>query len=337
MPHSTRHPSPPPSSHNIIPSKASHSGHKTAASAATATAALAAVPFDPTGIALLTAVGSGTMALGGLAYHSGHKTVHLIEDRVARHRAKKAANHASSDSRILVLSYPRANNIPTTGTTDLQIELESCIRRLSCSVTGVVVAGTMSFVLPTFLLGVALNSAELIFQARRLHHLTGLAEATGGVDHYLSSKDITFQVISGILIKSAVQICTLGADVDTVIEGLAQLLVSAEVVVDPALIPDTWEEAGHIGELYNGLTAHDFLQSTGEIAEEPANFVAGLLGYQEIPPWGSGASEGDITAIGAANSLVDLTTGKLVEDPTHEVLNFASRLGKRFGWRGRGR
>ena len=336
MPHSNRHIPPPPSSHNTIPSKACHSSRKTAASAATATAALAAVPFDPTGIALLTAVGSGTIALCGFAYHSGHRTVKVVEDRVARHRAKKAANHASSDSQ-LVLSHPQASNIPTTGTTDLQTELESCIRRLSCSITGVVVTGTMTFVLPTFLLGVALNSAELIFQARRLHHLTSVAEATGGVDHYLSSTDITFQVISGILIKSAVLVCTLGADVDTVIEGLAQLFVSAEVVIDPALIPDTWEEAAHIGELYNGLTAHDFLQSTGHIAEEPANFVAGLLGYQEMPTWGSGASEGDVTAIGAANALVDLTTGKLVEDPTHEILGFASRLGRRFGWRGRGR
>lgn len=337
MPHSNKHLPPPPSSHNTIPSKASLSGHKTAASAATATAALAAVPFDPTGIALLTAVGSGTIALGGLAYHSGHKTVKVIEDRVARHRAKKAANHASSHSQILVLSHPRANNIPTTGTTDLQIELENCIRRLSCSITGVVVTGTVTFVLPTFLLGVALNSAELIFQARRLHHLTGLAEATGGVDHYLSSTDITFQVISGILIKSAVLICTLGADVDTVIDGLAQLLVSAEVVLEPALIPDTWEEAAHIDELYNGSTAHELLQFTGHMAEEPANFVAGILGYQELPTWGTGASEGDVTAIGAANALVDLTTGKLVEDPTHEVLDFASRLGRRFGWRGGGK
>lgn len=337
MPHSIRHLPPPPSSHNTIPSKESHSGRKTAASAATATAALAAVPFDPTGIALLTAVGSGTIALGGLAYHSGHKTVKVVEDRVARHRAKKAANHASSDSQILVLSHPQASNIPTTGTSDLQTELESCIRRLSCSITGVVVTGTMTFVLPHFLLGVALNSSELIFQARRLHHLTGLAKATGGVDHYLSSTDITFQVISGILIKSAVLVCTLGADVDTVIEGLAQLFVSAEVVVDPALIPDTWQEAAHIDELYNGLTAHDFLQSTGHIAEEPANLVAGLLGYPEVPTWASGASEGDVTAIGTANALVDLTTGKLVEDPTHEILNFASRLNRRFGWRGRGR
>ena len=337
MPQSNTHLPPPTPSHNTNPSKASHSGNKTAASAATATAAFAAIPFDPTGIAFLTAVTTGTVALGGFAYHSGHKTAKVVEDRVARHRAKKAANHASSNSQILVLSHPRANNIPTTGTTDLQTELESCIRRLSCSITGVVVTGTMAFVLPTFLLGVALNSTELIFQARRLHHLTGLAEATGGVDHYLSSTDITFQVISGILIKSAVLVCTLGADVDTVIEGLAQLLVSAEVVVDQALIPDTWKEAAHIDELYNGFTAHDFLHFTGHVAAEPANFVAGLLGYQEMPTWGSGASEGDVTAIGAANVVVDLTTGKVVEDPTHEILDFASRLGRRFGSSGRGR
>lgn len=337
MPHSKRDLPSPPSTNSGITTKSSHSGRKTSASAATATAALVAAPFDPTGIALLTAVGSGTLALGGLAYHSGHKAVRLVEGKVARHRAKKAgaANQASSDNQTLVLSHRPANNISTTSTVDLQTELESCIRRLSCSVTGVVVTGSMTFVLPHFLLGVALNSAELIYQARRLHHLTTIAEAKGGVNRYISSTDITFQVMSGILIKSAILLCTLGADVDTVIEGFAQLLVSAEVSVDPTLIPDTWEKADRISELYNGLTANEFLHSTGEIAGEPANLVAGLLGYEEMPTWQSGASMGDVTKIGAANVLVDLATGRLIKDPTHEVLDFASRLGRRFGWKGR--
>ena len=193
----------------------------------------------------------------------------------------------------------------------------------------------MSFVLPSSLLGVALNSAQLIAHARRLHQLTTIAEARGGVDRYISSTDITFQVLSGILIKSATLLCTLGTDVDIAIDGFAQLLVSAEVDVDPALIPETWTEAGHIGELYNGLTADGFLHSTGQVAEEPAHLVAGLLGYQEIPTWQSGASTIDVAEIGAANVFVDLATGKVVEDPTHEVLDFASRLGRRFGWRGR--
>ena len=338
MPYSNRDLPPPPSSNDKIPAKASHSGRKTSASAATATAALVAVPLDPTGVALLTFVGSGTMAVGGLAYDSGHKAVHLIEDRVTRHRAKKAgtSKQASSDSQILALSDPRANYLPTIDSVDLPTELESCIRRLSGSITGVVVSGSMSFILPPFLLGLALNSTQLMFQARRLHHLTTIANARGGVDRYLSSTDLTFQVISGILIKSALLLFTLGTEVDTVIEGFAQLLVSAEVVLDPALIPSTWEQAGHIGGLYDELTAHEFLHTTGQVAGEPANLVAGLLGYQQMPTWDMGASERDVMEIGGANVLVDLATAKLVEDPTHEVLDFATRLGRRFGRRGKG-
>ena len=336
MPHSTRNPSPTPSSNNAIPTKASHSGRKTSAAAATAAAAALAVPVDPTGIALLTAFSSGTIALGGLAYHSGRKAVHRIENEVARHRANKpgAANGASSNSQILALSHPRADNRLTTDTGDLQVELESCIRRLSASVTGVVVTGSMTFILPTFLLGVALNSAELTFQARRLHKLNAMAKERGRAKDYLSPTDITVQVLSGILIKSAVSLCTLGTEVDTVIEGFTQLLVSAEVAVDPALIPETWEQAGYINELYDGLITHDFLQSTTEVAEEPANLVAGSLGYDQMPTWGSGAPVGDVAQIGAANVLVDLLAARLVEDPTHEVLDFASRLGRRFGRRG---
>ena len=107
----------------------------------------------------------------------------------------------------------------------------------------------------------------------------------------------------------------------------------AEVVLDPALIPETWEHAEHIHELYDGLIAHDFLHSTTEIAGAPAELVAGLLGYPQMPTWGSGASVGDVAEIGTANVLVDLLAGRLVEDPTHEVLDFASKLGRRFGWR----
>ena len=120
---------------------------------------------------------------------------------------------------------------------------------------------------------------------------------------------------------------------DTVIEGFSQLLVSAEVVVDPALIPDTWEKVEDISGMYDGLIAHGFLHATTQIAGEPANFVAGMLGYQDMPTWDSGASKSDVLEIGTANTLVDLVTGKLVEDPTHEVLDFASRLRRRFGKR----
>lgn len=162
-----------------------------------------------------------------------------------------------------------------------------------------------------------------------------MAEARGGVKRYLSSTDITLQVLLGILIKSTISLCTLGTEIDTVIQGFAQLLVHGEVVLDPALIPDTWQLAGHISELYDGLISHGFLQYTTEIAGELANLVAGLLGYEQMPTWGSGASVGDVTEIGAANVLVDLLAARLVEDPTHEVLDFASRVGRRFGWRGR--
>ena len=329
MPHSNRDLPPPPSSSKDIPAKANHSGRKTKALAATATTALAAAPFDVSGIAILTAVGSGTLALGGLAYHGGHKALHEIEARVAKHHEKKdwAAKQPSPESQSKALS----RNIPQTVPVDLQTELESCIRRLSCSVTGVVVSGTMAFILPPFLLGTALNSVELMAQIRRLHHLTAAADARSGVDKYISSTDITFQVMSGILIKSAILICTLGVDVDTVIEGFAQLLVSAEVPVDPALVPGTWEKAGDISGLYNGLIADGFLHDTSQVAGEPANIVAGMLGYEGMPTWESGASKGDVVEIGTANVVADLVTGKLVENPTHEILDFASRLGRKFG------
>ncbi|KAL9098624.1 MAG: hypothetical protein Q9163_005751 [Psora crenata] len=322
-------PPPPPSSTNKPPAR----GRKTAASAATATAALAAVPFDPSGIAILTAVGSGTVALGGLAYHSGHKAVNLIGDRFAKHQAKKA-NQAFSDSQILVLAHPQADNKLTTNAGDLQTQLESCIRRLSSSITGVVVTGTMTLILPTYLLGLALNGAELMFQAHRLRKLTTLAEQTGGVHRYLSSTDVAFQITSGILIKSAILLCTLGTDVDAFIQGLEHLLVGVEAVVAPDLISDTLQQTGHAGELYDGLIAHDFLQSATQVAGEPADVVAGLLGYDHIPTWHTGAPEEDILGMGAANVAVDLVAGKLVENPTHELLDFASRLGRKYGWRG---
>lgn len=316
--------------------KATHHGHKTAASVTTTTTALLAVPFDPSGIALLTAVGSGSMALGGLAYHSSRKTLKAIEGKFDEARAKKALALAQPlpDSQTLVVSQPQIDNVLAISTSDLQTELESCIRRLSCSVTGVVVSGSMSFILPTFILSGALNSAELLSQARRLHKLIAKAKAEGGVDRYLSSSDVTFQVISGLVIKSAILISTLGADVDVAIQGFAQQLVVAEVALDPALVPDTWQEAGHVRGLYDGLIGHGLLHTTTQIAGAPANITAGLLGYGQVPTWGSGASTADVTKIGAANVLVDLVTGKLVEEPTHELLDFASRLGRRFG-RGR--
>lgn len=224
----------------------------------------------------------------------------------------------------------------TTDTGDLQIELESCIRQLSSSVTGVAVTGTMTLILPAFLLGLGLSSAELIFQARRLRHLTAQAHAAGGVSRYISRSAISAQVLSGIFIKSAILICTLGADVDIVIHGFAQLVVNAEVVADPALVPATWQQAGHVTQLYDSAIGHGFLQNTTLVAAQPANLVAGSLGYQQMPTWDNGASGVAVAEIGAANVLVDLVTGRLVEEPAHELLDVASRLGRRFGGGGAG-
>ena len=67
------------------------------------------------------------------------------------------------------------------------------------------------------------------------------------------------------------------------------------------------------------------------MAGAPANIVAGILKYDGMSTWESGASKGDVVEIGTANVVADLVTGKLVEDPTHEVLDFASRLGRKFG------
>lgn len=83
---------------------------------------------------------------------------HTIEDISARHRAKKAwaANQASSESQILDLGH----EIPSTVPMDLQTELESCIRRLSCSITGVVVTGSMTHAASTNLLPLQKREVE---------------------------------------------------------------------------------------------------------------------------------------------------------------------------------
>ena len=82
---------PPPSSNKGIPAKFL---------AATATTALAAAPFDVSGIAIFTAVVFGTLALVGLAYHGGRKALHKTEARVAKHHEKKdwAAKQPSPES-----------------------------------------------------------------------------------------------------------------------------------------------------------------------------------------------------------------------------------------------
>ena len=54
-----------------------------------------------------------------------------------------------------------------------------------------------------------------------------------------------------------------------------------------------------------------------------------------MPTWGDGAPTGDGAERGAAKSVVDVSAGALVEEPTQRLLDLASRLRRKLG-KGRG-
>lgn len=77
--------------------------------------------------------------------------------------------------------------------------------------------------------------------------------------------------------------------------------------------------------LYNGLIADGLLRTTSQLVEEPANIVASMLGYQELPTWDSESSEGDVLEVGAASVNVDLVTGNWLRIQLMKC--WSSRLG----------
>ena len=259
-------------------------------------------PVDPTGLSLLALLHYGSKA--------GHEGRAKIQSAIEHHHSAKAS----------------ALTQQIMSKTDLTKELDSCIRRLSCSTTGVVVSSTMSFVLPHLLFSTALNGAGLFHEAKRLNGLVHEANQRGGVEKYISSTDITFQVLAGVIIKSAILICTLGTEVDFFIDGAAQLVTGVEFNIDPASIPDTWQKTDHALEVYQDMTGNGFLHETTYVAERPTDMVVGYLGYDHVPTWADGAPAGAVAEIGAASAVTDLATAKLVEDPAHGFLDKAAEL-----------
>lgn len=267
-------------------------GHnKTAALAATAAASLPPCFIDPSGVFL--AASAGTVV--GVTAHECKTVLRRTKAILVHHREKReTTNSISTDACKPVGSDDEHETTITSTRTDAkpvgsdgehaftQQEFEECIRKLASSLTGVVISGTMSIVLPHHLIGTALNAAETAWQWYRLRKMIQQAGGGAGLARNVSMLDVSLQITAGICIKLLTSGLSLGEDFDVWVDAVSNLSDAVVTVVDTGALPTGPSQGeGQTAQLAETALGHiiDYgvLASTTALANALTNLVGDLL------------------------------------------------------------
>jgi hypothetical protein len=288
----------------------SRHGKKTGRSAAAATAAFPLIFVDPTGVAGLTFLAAGTSAAIGGTYHL------LRGTRKGIRKAQNAIQQRKALRGVLTVTASKEKGVKKSDKTLMEVELEGCIRKLASCITGLVVTGNLSIVMPHMLVGVALNSAEVAYEWRKLRKLK---EQAGDQEllKMISTYDLYFQIMAGIFLRLVTTIIFLGHNFDTWVEGMSHLVDGSShavaVVTDHGSVPGVTPGTGgaldanameHIGDHLQYQAATEGAAMLADAAQAAAagpgapeiDLPEGSFGQEAIEEYGGWIDDGPLYA-----------------------------------------
>jgi hypothetical protein len=152
---------------------------KAKALAATAGAAFPFCFVGPTGTAQMVFLTTSTGAGLGLTVHLGRsiwRKAQKLRSSPKRAQTEGNVDFASDSDHELVAFDQRA--------------FEECIRKLAASMTGIIVSGSLSIVLPHYVVGFLLSGGEVAYHSRRLRKMRDTCGGTRRLMENVSKLDV---------------------------------------------------------------------------------------------------------------------------------------------------
>jgi hypothetical protein len=301
--------------------------HTTKTMATTAGVAFPLCFIDPTGASQLVFLTAGTGAGIGLTINTG---------KFVFKKVKKLAT-SSKETKSYDLLAETPNSIDELVMFN-QRAFEECIRKLASCMTGVAISGTLSIVMPQYLVGLLVNGVEVAYQLRKLRKLRDLCGGTKELMENVSKFDIALQISAGVCIRSLTTILFLGAGefntfVDTISHAGSALMALGENGASPAAGDSATGAAEIIKDAHDNLVDHGLLSATTAVAGAPTEVLTQFLGNgtEYIPTWNDGTPTSHLAGIGGAQAITETGLARIVEEPIHKGINIASAAGEKIG------
>jgi hypothetical protein len=292
--------------------------HKTKALAATAAAAFPFCFVDPTGTAQMVFLTTSTGVGFGLTAHLGRSIWRKAHKLRSSKRAQTEGNvDFTSDSDHELVAFD-------------QRAFEECIRKLAASMTGIVVSGTLSIVLPHYVVGFLLSGGEVAYHLRRLRKMRDLCGGTKQLMENVSNFDVALQVSTGVCIRFLTTILFLGAaDFNTFVDSIADACDGLMTLGNGAT-----EGADALKAAHDSLLDHHLFSASTALAGAPSESLSQVLGdgTNYTPTWTDGAPTGYWAGIGVANTVAETGLARMVEEPVHKAINVASTAGEKVAF-----
>lgn len=293
--------------------------HKTKTLAATAGAALPFCFVDPTGASQLVFLTSSAGAGLGLTARLGRNIWTKAQ------KLRSSSKHAPTEGKFDFASDSNHGLVAFD-----QREFEECIRKLAASMTGIVVSGGLSAVLPHYVVPFLLSGGEAAYYLRKLWKMR---EVCGGAKQLMentSKLDVALQVSAGVCIRFLTTTLFLGAaDFNTFVDVTA---AASDGLMN--LGNGATEGADALKAAHDDLLGQDLFGASTALAGAPAESLSQVLGYgtDYVPTWTDGAPPGDWAAFGVTNAVAETALARLVEEPVHKAINVASSAGEKVAF-----
>ena len=299
--------------------------HKTKAMATTAGAAFPFCFIDPTGASQLVFLTTATGAGVGLTIHASRSVWKRVQ------RLRPSSKPAKADG-ITGITADSADELLAFD----QRAFEECIRKLASSITGVAVTGTLSLLLPRYVVGFLLNGTEVAYQFCKLRKMRDVCGGTEQLMENVSKLDVALQISAGVCIKFLTTTLFLGAaDFNTFVDSVAHTsdaLMASQNGAISGPVGNATEAADAAKAAHGNLIANGVLLDSTTVAGAPAEVLGQVLGHgtNYTPTWRDNAPASDWAAIGLVSTPAEAGLARVIEEPIHKGINVAPTAGEKL-------
>ncbi|KAL8899581.1 MAG: hypothetical protein Q9207_006117 [Kuettlingeria erythrocarpa] len=277
----------------------------------TTLAAVAAAPFDPSGTALVVAVGSGVT----LGTRSAWRKLTGTSDR----------SGALDDDPKTVVGNLNKDDIT---------RLHEIVRAITGSIIGLGASGALSTVLPYHTVPFVINAGFLIRYIRELGTLAAKAGGKRALFRMMKPHELVEDVALATALKTVFLILFLGHDFEVMADSLAH---SSELILahmDTGVTPPAENlPQSEVAQWHAALSEHGVLPLTQALVDAPPEAVQeAMIGTDAAAVWGSEAAHqlGPLGTllVGTATAGVEQVVRKAMEDPSEKLVGRTRHLSR---------
>ncbi|KAL8780305.1 MAG: hypothetical protein Q9213_006529 [Squamulea squamosa] len=279
----------------------------------TALGAVAAAPFDPSGTALVVALGSGA----ALATRSGWRKLTGNSDQSDAFDGPETVGNLTYSANTAITKQQNKDDIA---------HLHHIVRSITASIIGLGVSSALSIALPYHIVPATINAGTLCYYIRKLHTLATKAGGKRALSRMIKTHQLLADVAVATALKTVFLIFFLGHDFDVMVNSLAHSSELISAHMDTGVTPSVENlPYSDVAEWHAALSEHGVFPLTQGLADAlPEAVQEEMIGTDDAAVWGSEAAHQmgpqGILLMGTVIAGVEQWVRVAMEDPSEKLV-----------------